>query len=251
MKNVLLSHVKRGPIIACSEARSVRIAEERAMKVLVIGSTGGSGRAAVEQLLSAGHEVTAFARRADQIELRSERLRFFNGDATDPGHVERAVRGQDAVVVTLGIQENPLRVRLFGPARTPADVRSAGTRNVISAMRKHGARRLVVQSSYGVGSTRDRLRLLDRLLFALLLKPQIADTEVQEEEVSGSGLDWVIAQPVYLTDGAEDDEPFASTEGAVAAMKVSRSSVGRFLAAAVQSPAFVGKSVALSGRLPG
>jgi uncharacterized protein YbjT (DUF2867 family) len=48
------------------------------MKVLVVGSTGGSGRRAVEQLLSAGHEVTAFARHADRVEVRSERLRFLN-----------------------------------------------------------------------------------------------------------------------------------------------------------------------------
>jgi hypothetical protein len=38
-------------------------------------------------------------------------------------------------------------------------------------------------------------------------------------------------------------------QGETAKMKVSRNSVGRFLADAVQSPAFVGKVVALSGAL--
>jgi hypothetical protein len=41
--------------------------------------------------------------------------------------------------------------------------------------------------------------------------------------------------------------PFISTEGETAKMKVSRKSVGRFLASAVQGPAFVRKSVSLSG----
>jgi nucleoside-diphosphate-sugar epimerase len=217
------------------------------MKVLVVGSTGGSGRRVVEQLLSAGHEVTAFSRNADRVESRSERLRFLNGDATNPEEIERAVAGQDAVVVTLGITENPLRVRLLGPARTRPDVRSAGTRNVISAMRKHGVRKLVVQTSYGVGATRDRLRFADRLFFKLILAPQIADTERQNHDVTESDLDWVIAQPVHLTDEAKDDMPFVSTEGETNEMKVSRGSVGRFLASAVESSNFLRRSVALSG----
>lgn len=216
-------------------------------KVLVVGATGGSGRAAVERLLSEGHEVTAFSRSSDRVGIRGERLHCTSGDAMDPADIEQAVAGHDAVVVTLGISENPLRVRLLGPARTPIDVRSAGTANVITAMRKHGVRRLVVQTSYGVGETRDRLGLLDRLFFALLLKPQIADTEVQNKAIASSDLDWVIVQPVHLTNSAEDEAPFVSTAGETGKMKVSRASVGRFIASAVTSPAYVRKSVAISG----
>ncbi len=218
------------------------------MKVLVVGSTGGSGRAAVAHLLAEGHEVTAFSRRADRVETRSERLRFVNGDVMNEAEVERAVRGHDAVVVTLGISENPLRVRLLGPAHTPIDVRSTGTANVIGAMRKHGVSRLVVQTSYGVDETRERLGFADALFFELLLKPQIADTEKQNRDVKESGLEWVIVQPVHLTDAADDELPFVSTEGETGTMKVSRSSVGRFLASAVQGPEFVRKSVSLSGQ---
>jgi nucleoside-diphosphate-sugar epimerase len=136
------------------------------LKVLVVGATGGSGRAAVNRLLSAGHAVTAFARRAGQFEIASQRLQVFIGDVMNPSDVERAVQGQDAVIVTLGISENPLRVRILGPSRTPIEVRSAGTRNVVSAMRKQGVRKLVVQSSYGVGETRHRLGLVNRMFFA-------------------------------------------------------------------------------------
>ena len=216
-------------------------------KILVVGATGGSGRAAVKQLLSAGHSVTAFSRSADKLGDSSTRFTPINGDATNPSDIDRAVRGHDAVVVTLGISENPLRVRLFGSARTPMDVRSSGTRNVIAAMRKHGVRRLVVQSSFGVGQTRGRLRLLDRLFFTLLLKPQIEDTEAQEAEVRCSDLDWVLVQPVHLTDDEVDDMPFVSFDGQVQRWKVSRGSVARFLSHAAQASEHVGQSVALSG----
>ena len=98
------------------------------MKIVVFGATGGSGRAALEELLARGHEVTAFVR-GDAATLPAG-ARSVRGDVMNAADVERAVQGQDAVIVALGISENPLRVRLFGPARTPADVRSIGTRGV-------------------------------------------------------------------------------------------------------------------------
>jgi len=199
----------------------------------------------VEHLLAAGHDVTAFARSAAHVSSRPGRLHVFEGDATDADAVDRAVRGHDAVVVTLGITENPLRVRLWGPARTPLDIRSTGTRHVIAAMQRHGVRKLVVQTSYGVGATRGRLGVVDRLFFALLLRPQIADTEIQNAAVEASELDWVLIQPVHLT--AAQDAPFVSTDGATGRMKVSRDTVGKLLAQAIDDPAFVRKTVAVSG----
>ena len=114
-------------------------------------------------------------------------------------------------------------------------------------MRKHGVRRLVVQSSYGVGETRARLRWIERLFFNFLLKPQIADTEVQELDVRDSGVDWVLAQPVHLTDDEDDQMPFVSSGGEVRGWKVSRKGVARFLACAAQTSEYAGQSVALSG----
>jgi uncharacterized protein YbjT (DUF2867 family) len=219
---------------------------EEPQKVLVVGASGGTGRATIDALLKRGHRVTAFSRHAESLDASSERLTLLNGDATNRDDVDRAVAGQDAVIITLGITENPLRVRLFGAARTANDVRSVGTRNVIAAMHEHGVRRLVVQSSFGVGETRDSLRWVERLFFSLLLKPQIADTEVQELEVRESGVDWVLAQPVHLTDDDTNEMPFASADGEVRGWKISRKGVAEFLAFAAQAPDFLGQAIALS-----
>lgn len=215
------------------------------MRVLVLGATGGSGRGAVERLLADGHEVTAFVRGPGELPPHP-RLGYHAGDAMSGSDLDRAVQGHDAVVIALGIRENPFRVRLLGAAHTPMNIRSVGTRHAIAAMRKHGVRRLIVQSSYGVGATRARLRLIDAAFFQLVLKPQIADTEAQEREVIASDLDWLIVQPVHLTDGAQDELPFSSTNGETRETSVSRKSVGRFLAHAVASPTLVHTSIALS-----
>lgn len=218
------------------------------MKVLVVGATGGSGLAATRALLARGCEVTAFARSPEALKALGGKLALVAGDATCGADLDRAMPGHDAVVVTLGIRENPLRVRLLGSARTPVDVRSQGTRQVIDAMQRHGVRRLVVQTSFGVGSTRDRLPWTARLIFALLLRPQIMDTEKQEHIVRASGLDWVLAQPVNLTDDGPVTPAYVSTDGSCQSMTVSRRQVGEFLADAALTGNYRGACVALSAR---
>jgi uncharacterized protein YbjT (DUF2867 family) len=218
-------------------------------RVLVVGATGGTGSAVVGRLRVAGHSVTAFARSAERLRRTFPDIEVAAGDATSASDVDRAVAGHDAVIITVGIAENPIRVRLLGPSRTPIDVRSTGTRNVVRAMRRHGVQRLVVQSSYGVGESRDLLRLTDRLFFRLVLAPQIRDTELQERIVRSSALDWVLVQPVHLTDDVDDPEPFVSTNGDTGGMKVTRASVARLLARAAVEDRFVGETVAVSAPL--
>lgn len=215
------------------------------MRVIVFGASGGSGRAAVEALLEEGHEVTAFVRGSPGTVAMHDRVRLAKGDVLRAEDVMRAVEGHDAVVVALGIRESALAVRLRGPVATASDVRSVGTKHVIAAMRAHGVRRLVVQTTFGVGESRERLPFAWRCIFALLLAPQIADTELQEVVVRESGLAWVLVQPVGLHDGAPK-APRLSVEGETVSMSVSRRSVGRALAAAVTRPELVHRSVAVS-----
>jgi len=216
-------------------------------KVLVVGATGGTGVATVRQLMKLGHYVSAFSRHATDKFSAGEKLTPIDGDVMDTAAVERAVIGQDAVIVVLGISENPLLVRFFGAKNTAAKVRSIGTQNVITAMRKHGVKQLLVQSSYGVGETRERLNWINKLFFRLVLKPQIEDTETQEQKVRESDLDWVVVQPVHLIDTINAQTPFISTTGQTRNMKVSRESVATFLATAIRGVNYIGKTVAISG----
>jgi uncharacterized protein YbjT (DUF2867 family) len=215
------------------------------MRILVIGATGGSGRAVSDSLLDRGHHVTALARHATALDPRPG-LERVDGDATDPTVLDRVVPGHDAIVVTLGISEPPLRVRLLGARGTADDVRSRGTVAIVAAARRAGVRRVVVQSSYGVGATRSQLGLFDRVLLATLIGPQLFDTEIQEGVLRGSGLDWTLVQPVYLTDTGED-EHFASLDGSTRGRKVSRRAVGHVHAQLIESAGHIGRTVSVSG----
>ena len=148
--------------------------------------------------------------------------------------------------MTLGISEPTLRVRLRGAQGTPDDVRSRGTAAVVAAARRAGIRRVVVQSSYGVGETRSLLGLVDRVFFALLIKPQIIDSEIQEGVLRGSDLDWTIVQPVHLSDDESVDR-FVSTDGRIRQHKVSRRAVAHVHADLVEQASMVGATVSVSG----
>jgi uncharacterized protein YbjT (DUF2867 family) len=213
------------------------------MNVLVIGANGKTGQLAVQELKTRGHNVTAFVRTPEK--WQGPAVRVFQGDATKPDDVRVAMEGQHAVVVVLGIRENPLLVRIRGSVSTPMKVRSCGTRNVVTAMRACGLRRLVVQTTYGAGDTWNGLSQKWKILFSLLLKPQIADSEEQERVTSSSGLDWTVVRPVGLIDG-DDGAVHVSTVGDVRGMTVSRVSVARVLADAAESREYVGKYISVS-----
>jgi putative NADH-flavin reductase len=74
------------------------------MNLLILGATGGTGRALVEQALEEGHTGTAFARDPAKVRTTHQNLRIAEGDILDYDSVEAALRGQDAVLSALGIR---------------------------------------------------------------------------------------------------------------------------------------------------
>jgi putative NADH-flavin reductase len=202
------------------------------MNLLILGATGRTGRALVEQALEQGHIVTAFARDPSKVRTTHPNLRIAKGDILDYGSVETALLGQDAVLCAVGI-----RVRvglliaivilcqviarftgLIGPAgwlvrigvpllallvlfrRTT--MLSEGTKNIVRAMESVGVKRFVCESSLGIGDSKGQLGFLyNYVLIPILLRNIFADHEVQEKVVKESKLDWVIVRPAVLTNG--------------------------------------------------
>ena len=162
------------------------------MNLLIFGATGGTGRHLVKQALAEGHTVTAFARNPAALEIRHSNLLAAQGDVTDYASVERALAGHEAVLSALG-----------SPTLKRNTVLSDGTRHIIKAMGQAGVRRLVFESSIGVGDSKDHVGLLFKWVFLpLVLRHVFADKEVQERYIKESSLEWVIVRPARLTNGA-------------------------------------------------
>lgn len=208
------------------------------MKVLVVGSTGGTGLELVEQALEEGHQVTAFARRPEALRIRHDNLAVNQGDILDEAAVEGAVRGQDAVLCALG-------VRKLG-ANT---ILSDGTRNLIRAMERRGVRRLVVESSLGVGDSRGQLGgWYNWIMVPLFLKQVFEEKERQETLVRASALEWVIVRPAVLTHGPRTGKyraGFAANDGRIR-RRISRADTAEFMLKQVTDNAFLRQAPGVS-----
>jgi putative NADH-flavin reductase len=219
------------------------------MRLTIFGPTGGTGRRLVERAIAEGHDVTAFARNPSKVTARHERLRIVAGDAFDPTSVLEAVAGNEAVICVLGSRtpSNPLHPRRPGD---PNGVTSAGSQNIVAAMKEHGLRRLVCQTAWGVGESRQNPGIAGAFFMNVLVPPllrdEYADKEAQEKLVAESDLDWIIVRPMILTNG-----PWTNDYRADVDLKpgrrpyISRADVADFLLKQLTDDTFVRKTPAI------
>jgi putative NADH-flavin reductase len=161
------------------------------MNITIFGASGSTGSVLVQQSLAEGHMVTAFVRTPGKIAITHENLKVLQGDVKDYASVERAVKGQDAVLSALGVAK-PLK-------SDPVVV--DGVKNIIEAMQENVVRRLVYLSFVGVGDSRKDSGFVIRHVIARIVHNEIADHELKEQLIRSSRLDWTIVRPPKLTNG--------------------------------------------------
>ena len=207
------------------------------MKVLVIGAAGRTGRAVVGQAVKQGHEVTAFLHSDGDYDVPG--VKVCAGDASDMATMEAAILGQDAVIDAVG-------------GKTPykhTTLEASVTATVVGAMQKHGVRRLVATSMYGEGDSATNAPFYVKILMATFLRGEVPDKAKKESTVSGSGLDWVIARPPFLTDKpAIGDVRIFSADTHDHPHSITRSDLAAFMVAQLTSDDHLGKAVTIANR---
>ncbi len=212
------------------------------MKILVVGASKGTGALVVKSALAKGHSVTAFARTPAKLEITNARLEKRAGDFHDAAAVKDAVRGHDAVVITASVAK-------MSEFKSKPDFFSRGTQNCIDGMKEHGVKRLVVLSASGAGDSRASCGWLFRtFVIDGILKRAYADHDVQERITKESGLEWVIARPTRLTDGAANGKYKREERGdGSVPNSISRADVADFFVEACESRDVIGKAYLLGG----
>ena len=223
-------------MLTTEEKKGKKRYERTNMNVLIFGATGTTGREVVKRALELGHAVTAFARNPAKVESEHANLRVAQGDVMDVASVESAVRGHEAVLCSLG-------------AGARGKVRAEGTQNIVRAMEKADVRRLVCQSTLGVGDSRGNLNALWKyLMFGLLLRRAFADHVLQEKHVKQSRLDWTIVRPGALTGGGRIGKyrhGFAGTDKSTA-LKISSADVADFMVSQLNDDLYLHRTPGLS-----
>jgi uncharacterized protein YbjT (DUF2867 family) len=210
------------------------------MRILVLGASKGIGKLTVEAALAAGHEVRAFARSAETLELRPG-LERMNGDATAPSDLTGALQGMEAVILAIGLGTDLKRLM----RRTT--LFSDAARALIPLMEAHGPRRLVAVTGFGAGDSAQAMSTLERMGHRAILGRAYADKDVQEGLIRDSALDWTLVRPVILTHGAATgsykvlDDPATWRNG-----MIPRADVADYLVRAAVEGLNVGQAVVLT-----
>ncbi|MGP1387205.1 MAG: NAD(P)-dependent oxidoreductase [Thainema sp.] len=205
------------------------------MNLLIFGATGDTGRELIKQALDQGHTVTGFSRHANELTDDFPAVQTVQGDVSDMAIVEQAVQGQDAVLSALG--SSSLK-------RSPALTK--GVENIVQAMEQHNVRRLVYQSSLGVGDSRKQVGFFIRyIVVPLVLRNAIADHEDKEQIIKQSNLDWVIVRPAGLTNGDHTGD-YRYGETIDLGARISRADVADFMLKQVTDDTCLKKTPGLS-----
>lgn len=200
------------------------------MKLFVIGATGRTGREVVQQALTRGHQVTAFVRSPEGVGAESERLTVVKGDATDEEQLFNAMQNHDAVISTLGPR------KVFKPGSLLHDSALATT----GAMKRAGIRRLVVLSAAA------HFPGIPNRIASFIMRNHMRDSLAMEGIVQSNGLDWTIARPPRLTQGASTT--YRSREDAAPRMgfTLDRKAVAAFMLDAIEQMKHLHKIVGIA-----
>jgi putative NADH-flavin reductase len=202
------------------------------MKIALFGATGQTGSRALRLLLDRGDEVTVLARDPAKVTLKSEKLHVVAGDARDAEAVAKTIQGQDAVLAA------------FGPRSLKSDdIQEVFMRHVIEGMKRHGVKRLVNLSAWGMGLTEAHaVWMMKHLFVPLILKNVAQDKAKGEALLAPSGLDYVNVAPGRLTNGQPRGGVKASEDGKGLKPMLTRDDLAAFMVRQLTDGAWVRKS---------
>jgi len=211
------------------------------MRLLILGATGRTGRQLLAGALEQGHAVTALVRDMSRLDVQHPALTVREGAVTDPGAVEAAMQGQDAVLSALG-SASPRE--LLG-----TELMTVSIRNVTAAMGHAGVRRIVLLSALGAGESAGFAPRSLRLVFRTAFRAIGRDKAASERILRESDLDWTVVYPPQLSDGPKTDACRHGVEMQVTGMsKVSRADTAHLMLALLDDSDSIRRSVSIAAQ---
>lgn len=159
------------------------------MKILVLGSTGRVGSQIVTCALRDRHQVTAFVRTPEKLQIQDENLTIFQGNVLNKDDIVRPMHGVDVVISALNTDGTTTLTESL-----PL---------IMEAMENEGIRRIITVGTAGILQSRTTPNILRYLSSESKRKSTRAAKEHHKvyEILEASTLDWTIVCPTYLPDG--------------------------------------------------
>lgn len=181
--------INKGPALFPRRGDETLAAGKPALKLVVLGATGNAGSRLMKEALKRGHDVTAVLRDPSKLGPRAH-LTVKQGDAADAAALAPLLAGADAVLSA------------FNGPRGAADYEQkllAGYRAIVEAVKRSGAKRLIVVGGAGSLEAAPGVRLMDTPTFPAEYKTEAgAMGKVLDLLRSEQSLDWTFVSPSAL-----------------------------------------------------
>lgn len=191
------------------------------MRIAIFGGTGRTGIHLVQQALEQGHEVRVLARTPSKLTIDHLNLHVIQGDIRDLTAVEKTITDVQAVLSVLGPASNK-----------PEFAVTAGTRHIVTAMRKLGVQRLIISAGAGVRDPQDQPGGFDKFIGVMLnvvSKNVVADMKQVVGIVRESDRAWTIVRVPMLTDDPAKGDVRVGYLGKGVGVRLSRADMAAFM----------------------
>lgn len=216
------------------------------MKILLLGSTGRTGKLVLAALVKKDIEVNCLVRNSERLKPQKG-LTIFEGDASDSHELIRAIDGCGYVISVLNISRKSDFP--WSALRTPQNYLSEMMRRLIPIAEEKGIQQIIICSAWGVAETKKDLPKWFRWFIEHSnISYAYRDHERQEELLTASKLNWTIVRPTGLTNSQKEQhikETFGTEPRPFAT--ISRQSVASYMVDCLNNTALIGKKVVISG----
>jgi putative NADH-flavin reductase len=212
------------------------------VNVTVFGATGAIGSLTVTELLQRGHLVTAYARNPAKIPASwGDQVKVVIGQMSDAEAIDSVVAGADAVVSALGpsMDRKATGLPLID-----------GTRHILEAMNRHGARRYIGHATPAVLDPREKPTPVTRLIGFMprtFMRRAYEEITGMSGLITSSGLDWTIVRFIAPKNTPKQPRVRAGFFGTdKLGFAISRADIAAFTAAQVDDPTYIQRAPAIS-----
>jgi putative NADH-flavin reductase len=186
--------------------------DDQAMKLVIFGATGFSGKAIVKEALARNHQVTILVRNRTAVVVQDKNLTIVEGNVLDRNTVNAILQGQEAVIQCLGVGGKRGR----GDGK-PTTFVSDANQIIMEEMEKQGVQRLIAMSNIGAGNSLSFTPWLFRNIvlpyFMHWLQMIVDDKNRMEPMIMKSNLDWTIVRCAGLVDKPAKGKVTATLDG--------------------------------------
>ena len=199
------------------------------MRILILGSTGRTGKHLLQQALQRGHTVNVLVRDRKKLTISDPNLSVYEGTPLDKTALEKAMVGCEAILSALNISR--VNDWPWAKLKTPKDFLQSTMKNIIELMPKHNIERIIFISAWGVSETKKQIPGWFRwFIDHSNIRYPYLDHEKQEALVEKTNLHWTAVRAAGLTNSKKQKEVLISFNNhPKPRLLISRRSVAAFM----------------------